>query len=127
MPNKSLTDSKLRELEGQMEKCRNDSCRYVTGSHNNFHLLSDLINHLQQLMVDITTTNPKHFNCVKYFPGATTEDMEDFIKPILRKELDNIIIHVGANDVKAQEPRLTAKGIHAGDFCEQKRPDDRRR
>ena len=43
---------------------------------------------------------------VKSFPGATTEDMEDFIKPILRKEPDNIIIHVGTNDVKAQEPRL---------------------
>ena len=37
--------------------------------------------------------------------------MEDFIKPILRKEPDNIIIHVGTNDVKAQEPRLTAEGI----------------
>ena len=48
---------------------------------------------------------------VKSFPGATTEDMEDFIKPILRKEPDNIIIHVGTNDVKAQEPRLTAEGI----------------
>ena len=48
---------------------------------------------------------------VKSFPGATTEDMEDFIKPIIRKEPDNIIIHVGTNDVKAQEPRLTAEGI----------------
>ena len=37
--------------------------------------------------------------------------MEDCIKPILRKEPENIIIHVGTNDVKAQEPRLTAEGI----------------
>ena len=29
----------------------------------------------------------------------------------LRKEADNIIIHVGTNDVKAQDPRLTAEGI----------------
>ena len=34
---------------------------------------------------------------VKPFPGATTEDMEDFIKPILRKDPENIIIHVGIN------------------------------
>ena len=32
---------------------------------------------------------------VKPFPSATTEDMEDFIKPILRKDPENIIIHVG--------------------------------
>ena len=48
---------------------------------------------------------------VKSFSGATTKDKEDFIKPILRKEPDNIIIHVGTNDVNSQEPRLTAEGI----------------
>ena len=48
---------------------------------------------------------------VKPFPGATTEDMEDFIKPILRKDPENIIIHVGTNDVNSKEPRLTAEGI----------------
>ena len=31
---------------------------------------------------------------VKPFPGATAEDIEDFIRPILRKNLENIIIHV---------------------------------
>ena len=48
---------------------------------------------------------------VKPFSGATTEDMEDFIKPILRKDPENIIIHVGTNDVNSKEPRLTAEGI----------------
>ena len=48
---------------------------------------------------------------VNPFPGATTEDMEDFIKPILRKDTENIIIHVGTNDVNSKEPRLTAEGI----------------
>ena len=37
--------------------------------------------------------------------------MEDFIKPILRKDPENITIHVGTNDVNFQEPRLTAEGI----------------
>ena len=36
--------------------------------------------------------------------------MEDSIKPTLRKDPENIIIHVGTNDVNSQEPRLTAEG-----------------
>ena len=48
---------------------------------------------------------------VKPFPDARTEDMEDFIKPILRKDPENIIIHAGTNDVNSKEPRLTAGGI----------------
>ena len=34
---------------------------------------------------------------VKLFPGATVEDMEDFIKPITRKSPDKLILHVGTN------------------------------
>ena len=48
---------------------------------------------------------------VKPFPGATTGDMEDYIKPILRKDPENIIIHVGTSDVNSKEPRLTAEDI----------------
>ena len=48
---------------------------------------------------------------VKPFPGATSEAMEDYLKPILRKDPENIIIHVGTNDVNCKEPRLTAEGI----------------
>ena len=48
---------------------------------------------------------------VKSFPGATTEDMEHFFKPILRKKPDNVVLHVGTNDINSQVPRLTAEGI----------------
>lgn len=48
---------------------------------------------------------------VKSFPGATTEDMEDFVKPLLRKKPDNVVLHIGTNDLNTQEPRLTAEGI----------------
>ena len=48
---------------------------------------------------------------VKKFRGAATKDMEDFIKPVLRKDPENIIIHVWTNDVNSQEPRLIAEGI----------------
>ena len=37
---------------------------------------------------------------VKWFPVATTENIEDFNKPILSKEPDSIIINVGTNKRK---------------------------
>lgn len=37
---------------------------------------------------------------VKVFPVATTDNIEDFNKPILKKELDSIIINVGTNKQK---------------------------
>ena len=48
---------------------------------------------------------------VKSFQGATTEDMEDFVKPLLRKKPDNGVLHIGTNDLNIQERRLTAEGI----------------
>ena len=37
---------------------------------------------------------------VKVFPVATTDNIEDFNKPILKKEPDSIIINVGTNKQK---------------------------
>ena len=34
---------------------------------------------------------------VKYFPGATVGDMSDYIKPVLRRKPDTVILHVGTN------------------------------
>ena len=48
---------------------------------------------------------------VKSFPGATTEDIEDFVKPLLRKKPDNVVLHIGTNDLNTQEPRLRVEGI----------------
>ena len=36
---------------------------------------------------------------VKHFSGATTNCMEDYIKPSLRKDPNRIILHVGTNDL----------------------------
>ena len=35
---------------------------------------------------------------VKCFAGATVGDISDYIKPVLRKKPDNIVLHVGTND-----------------------------
>ena len=36
---------------------------------------------------------------VKHFAGATTNCMEDYMKPSLRKDPNHIILHVGTNDL----------------------------
>ena len=38
---------------------------------------------------------------VRSFPGATTIDMTDFVKPIIRKKPESVILHVGTNDLKS--------------------------
>ena len=34
----------------------------------------------------------------RYFPGARIDDMYDYMKPLLRKLPDYIILHTGTND-----------------------------
>jgi len=41
-----------------------------------------------------------HRVVVKAFPGATTSDMEHYLKPALAKDPQRVILHVGANDLK---------------------------
>jgi len=36
---------------------------------------------------------------VRNFPGAMTQDMIDFAKPIINKKPDAIVLHVGTNDI----------------------------
>ena len=49
----------------------------------------------------------KHNVKVRFFRGGTIEDMEDNIKPILKREPDYIILHVGTNNAT----NLTARYI----------------
>ena len=48
---------------------------------------------------------------VKAFPGATVDDMNDYVKPIVRKQPDNIIVHVGTNNLRDDEPNAVADKI----------------
>jgi hypothetical protein len=45
------------------------------------------------------------------FPGATVEDMVDFVKPIIRKRPKKIILHVGTNNLKRDNPEKIGKKI----------------
>ena len=56
------------------------------------------------------STNDKHV-AVKSFSGARIADMEDYLRPLLRKEPDEIILHVGTNNIRDESPRSEAEGI----------------
>ena len=43
--------------------------------------------------------NKQHHVQIKRHGGATTLDVKDFIKPIVRRKPDLIIIHAGTNDL----------------------------
>ena len=43
---------------------------------------------------------------VKNFPGATIDDMYDYIKPLLEKCPDNIILHVGTNNTVNESSKI---------------------
>ena len=48
---------------------------------------------------------------VTAFPGATTEDMADYMKPILRKNPEELVLHVGTNDLTTSERRQVAEAL----------------
>ena len=48
---------------------------------------------------------------VKSFSGATIEDMSDFMKPILRKKPETVILHIGTNNLRKGDAKSVADGI----------------
>ncbi|CAB4001254.1 Scavenger receptor cysteine-rich type 1 M130 [Paramuricea clavata] len=48
---------------------------------------------------------------VKSFSGSTISDMEDYLKPIIRREPSKIILHVGTNDINHLTAQQIAKGV----------------
>ena len=59
---------------------------------------------MEQLLLDIPWLSNEVYrdNSVKirYHPGATTDDIIDYVRPTARKKPDTIIIHTGTNDIQ---------------------------
>ena len=49
---------------------------------------------------------------VKPHSGATTRDIIDYLKPVVIKKLDCIIIHAGTNDLTSKDPIDTARNLN---------------
>ena len=61
---------------------------------------------------------------VKSFPGATIEDMYDYIKPLLKKCPKNIMLHIGTNNtVNDTSRRVLDKIFSLKEFVEKALPD----
>ena len=50
-------------------------------------------------------SNKKHQVKVKCCRGATVEDMYDYVKPILKRKPDYVVLHVGTNNTKDMTSR----------------------
>ena len=49
---------------------------------------------------------------LKHFSGSATEGMKTYIQPPLKRDPDQVIIHVGTNDLRSsQEPGTIGKNI----------------
>ena len=48
---------------------------------------------------------------VHCFPGATVSDMEDYLKPLIKKRPARIILHCGTNDLNTSQPAQVAEDI----------------
>lgn len=56
-------------------------------------------------------SNKQHRINVRAFPGSRIEDMVDYIKPAIKSQPDNLILHVGANNLKKDTPQDIAENI----------------
>lgn len=60
---------------------------------------------------------------LRSFSGSTVDDMIDFVRPFIRRKPDELILHIGTNDLKDEEPQQVAKKIvNLGLFIERKTP-----
>ena len=56
----------------------------------------------------MSAKDPDHHSVVKSIAGANLEDMEDYIKPQVRRTPGKLIIYVGTNNVKKLSPQAIA-------------------
>ena len=52
-----------------------------------------------------------HRVIVKPFSGATTMAMNHYLKPNLEPSPNEVILHIGTNDLKTREPKAVAESI----------------
>ena len=64
-------------------------------------------------------------NCdikVKAFSGATSEDMKDYIKPIIKKKPDIMVMHIGTNDLTEENSKTIKNLEEILKLCEKESP-----
>ena len=72
------------------------------------------------ILLGIQEGKLKRYNAkVRAFSGATIDDMHDYLKPLLKKKPDNIILHIGTNDsISKSAKEIMAEIINLVEFIE---------
>ena len=79
---------------------------------------------LKGIRLDKISRSTKQRVSVGCFPGATIEDMKDYIKPTLKRKPDHIILHIGTNNCLANSAtEITACIAHLCDEITRDQPD----
>ena len=61
---------------------------------------------------------------VRKFPGAITDDMYDYLVPLIQKQSDNVILHVGINDASSyNSSKIVNNILKLRSFLSQKLPN----
>ena len=96
---------------GHEDKDSNQNASSSDNSTNNFTtvLVGDSI--IKQIQGWKLGKKVGHRVVVKSFAGATTGDMKHYLKPTLEKNPQQILLHVGTNDLRDQNPNVVVDNV----------------
>ena len=60
---------------------------------------------------------------VRKFPGATTDDIYHYLMPLIQKQPDNVILHVGTNASSCNSSEIVNNILKLRSFISQKLPN----
>ena len=99
-------------------KLNSNACEAIATNHNNNLQPSAKDNQINQIK-----TNSKKSNN-KSNLGATTDDMYHYLMPLLQKQPDNFILHVGTNDASScNSSEIVNNILKLRSFISQKLPN----
>ena len=86
---------KMKDKERMLN--RTNTGKNPTKKHRSVIIGDSIVKGLDQYKLSRSTKQNIGARC---FPGATIQDMRNYLKPILRRNPDRKILHVGTNDAK---------------------------
>ena len=93
--------TKSRQTRADKAKFKNKNpADHKTSAHKSSKLAFIAGDSIVQNVNGWQLSNSEQRVSVRSFSGSKTEDMKDYIKPLIRKKPDTIILHIGTNDIK---------------------------
>ena len=110
-PTKQSRPDPARENQSQKSPSAKSKLIYIAGDS----ILKNLQGHKMSHTAKVKVSS---------FPGCTTRDMHDHIKPLLRRSPDEIILHVGTNSLRSTDsPACADEIIDIGRSIKNNHPD----